>query len=128
MILEAMPRRHPNNDTRRTLAILVALFALLMPALLPFGSRPVVAMGSYVVPHAHHHAADAAQPHDHGGGTESLPDAAQLLSPAVFALLVAIVLLATFATARHGVVLDAPHLAPARRFSCARPRAPPAQG
>lgn len=128
MILAAMPRRHLNNETR-TLAVLVVFLALLMPALLPFGVQPVTALGTYAVPHAHSHATDAAQPHDHGGGSEAAPEAAPLLSPAVVAFLVAVALLAmSFAASRHGLVLGAPRLAPSRRFSRARPRAPPAQG
>ena len=143
MILAAMPLRHRNSETCRTvarnarygrgarpqLAVLLAFFALLMPALLPFGVQPVAAVGSYVSPHAHSHAADATQPHDHGGGGEAVPDAAQLLSPAIFAFLLAVAMLATsFSASRHGLAPGATCLAPTRRFSRARPRAPPAQG
>ncbi len=143
MILAAMVSRHPNPETRRTVvrdarygrgtrpqwAVLLAFFALLMPALLPFGAQPVRAAGSFVAPHVHFRPADATQPHDHSGGTQAVPDAAQLLSPAVFAFLVAVALLAmVFAPSRHRVDLVAPRLAPIRRFSRARPRAPPAQG
>jgi hypothetical protein len=114
-----------HTETRRSLAVIVAFFALLMPALLPFGSRPVAAIGSYIAPHAHHDTA-AATPHDHSGDREALPDAAQLLAPAVPALLVAVI---AFLSARPVVPTAAPATvaAPSRpRFFSGRPRAPPA--
>jgi hypothetical protein len=123
-----MTTRRPDVATRRTLAVLVAFLALLMPALLPFGSRPLPALGAYAAPHAHYDVTDATQPHEHGGGTESVPDAAQLLLPATLAILVVAAWLATTFAVPPRPARVAARVAVPRPFSRARPRAPPSEG
>ncbi|MBM3508208.1 MAG: hypothetical protein FJX64_11025 [Alphaproteobacteria bacterium] len=58
MISATMLRRPLSAAMRRQAYVLVALLALLMPALLPYGSQPVAALGSYIAPPQPHRRGD----------------------------------------------------------------------
>lgn len=128
MISEAMLRRPLSAAMRRQAYVLVALLALLMPALLPYGSQPVAALGSYIAPHSHTDAATAAAHHHHSGDGEAMPEPAKLLAPPALAVLLITALLLRAGTGAPAPVARFRAVVRPRPFSPARPRAPPVRG
>ncbi|MSP20330.1 MAG: hypothetical protein EXQ93_02125 [Alphaproteobacteria bacterium] len=116
----------PAPETRAALAVLLAFFALLMPALLPYGPSPVVRAGPFVAPHAHIGAIDPSKSHDHSGKQAAIPDAAQMLAPLVPAVLADAGTLPILPRALEVSPRAPSPVATPPRYASARPRAPPA--